>query len=95
MPLSHRPVLLLLNGDIHTMDEQTPRVTALAIDLTSGRILAVGDDAEIRALAGPLTETIDLGGRTVLPGFIDAHTHLAWLCAGAAGRGSARHALGG
>jgi predicted amidohydrolase YtcJ len=67
---------LLLNGVIHTMDEQTPRVSALAIDLASGRVLAASDDATITALAGPLTETIDLRGRTVLPGFIDAHAHL-------------------
>ncbi|HEX6544379.1 MAG TPA: amidohydrolase [Ktedonobacterales bacterium] len=77
MILTRRPVLLLLNGDIHTMDATTPRATALALDRSSGRILAVGDDAEIRMLAGPLTDTINLGGRTVLPGFIDAHTHLA------------------
>jgi predicted amidohydrolase YtcJ len=67
---------LLVNGVIHTMDEQTPRASALAIDLTSGRILSAGDDAAIRALASSLTETIDLRGRTVLPGFIDAHAHL-------------------
>jgi predicted amidohydrolase YtcJ len=77
MVLSRRPVLLLLNGDIHTMDAANPHATALAIDRSSGRILAVGDDAEIRTLAGSLTDTIDLGGRTALPGFIDAHTHLA------------------
>jgi predicted amidohydrolase YtcJ len=76
MPLAHRPILLLVNGMIHTMDEQTPRVSALAIDLASGRILAASDDATITALAGPLTETIDLRGRTVLPGFIDAHAPL-------------------
>ncbi|HEX5159157.1 MAG TPA: amidohydrolase [Ktedonobacterales bacterium] len=77
MVLSRRPVLLLLNGDIHTMDAANPHATALAIDRSSGRILAVGDDTEIRSLVGPLTDTIDLGGRTALPGFIDAHTHLA------------------
>ena len=61
MPLSHRPILLLVNGVIHTMDEQTPRVSALAIDLTSGRILATGDDADMRALCGPLTGRCDGG----------------------------------
>ncbi len=76
MPLGRRPILLLLNGDIHTMEAAQPRATALAVDRGSGRILAVGDDAEIRALAGPLTETLDLRGRVALPGFIDAHTHL-------------------
>src|SRR5690349_12498189 len=70
------PVLLLLNGAIHTMDPDHPRAEAIAIDRDSGRILAVGDTHEMRSLAGPLTDTLDLGGRTVLPGFIDAHTHL-------------------
>lgn len=78
MVLSRRPILLLLNGDIHTMDATTPHVTALAIDRSSGRILAAGDDSDIRALAGPLTDTLNLNGRTVLPGFIDAHTHLSY-----------------
>ncbi|HLY30042.1 MAG TPA: amidohydrolase family protein, partial [Ktedonobacterales bacterium] len=77
MPLGHRPILLLLDGDIHTMDVIQPRAQALAIDRGSGRILAVGDNADIRALAGPLTETLDLRGRVVIPGLIDAHTHLA------------------
>ena len=71
-----RPVLLILNGVIHTMDASQPLVAALAVDRASGRILAAGDNADIRALAGPLTETLDLGGRVALPGFIDAHTHL-------------------
>ncbi len=77
MPLGRRPILLLLNGAIHTMNPDQPRATALAVDRSSGAILAVGDDAEIRAFSGPLTDTLDLHGRTVLPGFIDAHTHLA------------------
>jgi predicted amidohydrolase YtcJ len=58
------------------MDASQPLVSALAVDRASGRILAAGDNADVRALAGPLTETIDLGGRVALPGFIDAHTHL-------------------
>jgi predicted amidohydrolase YtcJ len=47
--------------------------TALAV--ADGRILAVGTDVEIAAYAGPGTEQIDLGGRRVVPGFMDAHTH--------------------
>lgn len=74
-----RPVLLLLNGSFHTLDAQRPRAAAVAVDRTSGRILAVGDKTEIWPLAGPLTDTIDLRGRTVLPGFIDSHTHLLAL----------------
>lgn len=77
MFLGRRPLLLLLNGAIHTMNPDQPHATALALDRGSGRIIAVGDDADIRALAGPLTDTLDLRGRVVLPGFTDAHTHLA------------------
>src|SRR5260370_21595956 len=77
MLLGRRPLLLALHGAIHTMDPQTPRVAALAIDRGSGRIVAAGDDDETATLAGPLAETVNLAGRTVLPGFIDAHTHVA------------------
>src|SRR5258708_34463220 len=77
MLLGRRPLLLALHGAIHTMDPQTPRVAALAIDRDSGRIVAAGDDDEIATLAGPLAETVNLAGRTGLPGFIDAHTHAA------------------
>lgn len=65
--------LVLYNGDIHTMDRSRPRATAIAID--GSRIVAVGESAEMRRLAGSGGRTIDLGGRTVTPGFIDAHLH--------------------
>ncbi len=74
--LGRRPLLLLLHGTIHTMNPDQPLATAMAVDRSSGRVLVVGDDADVLALAGPLTETVSLRGRTVLPGFIDAHTHL-------------------
>ncbi|HEU5343311.1 MAG TPA: amidohydrolase [Ktedonobacterales bacterium] len=76
MPLGRRPILLLLNGVIHTMEPGQPIVSALAIDRGSGRILAAGDASDLREYAGPLTDTLDLGGRVALPGLIDAHTHL-------------------
>lgn len=76
MPVGRRPLVLLLNGNIHTMDLDQPHATAMALDRGSGRIVAVGDDVEIRHLAGPLTDTLDLRGATVIPGLIDAHTHL-------------------
>jgi predicted amidohydrolase YtcJ len=79
MTAPRRPLLLLLNGSFHTLDSQRPRAAAVAVDRTSGRVVAVGDDAEIRPLTGPLTDTLDLRGRTVLPGFIDSHTHLLAL----------------
>jgi predicted amidohydrolase YtcJ len=48
------------------------------MSVRDGRIVAVGDDAKIAALAGPDTRCIDLAGRTVTPGFIDSHLHLLW-----------------
>ena len=68
--------ILFLNGTIYTMDTARPRAQAMAIDSISGRIIAVGDDDEVRRAGGLHTELVDLRGRTVLPGFIDAHIHL-------------------
>lgn len=65
--------LILYNGKLHTQDPGYPQATAVAIH--DGRILAVGHDAEIKPLAGPNTQTIDLKGRLVLPGFTDCHIH--------------------
>ena len=76
MPPGRRPILLLRNGSFYTMNRSQPHAAALAIDMTSGRIITVGDDADIRLLKGKLTDTLDLRGRTVFPGFIDAHIHL-------------------
>lgn len=68
------PDLILRNGRIATLNPQAPTATAVAI--SGGVFQAVGDDREIMALAGPDTEVIDLGGRTVIPGLNDSHTHL-------------------
>ena len=65
---------MLRNGNVVTLDDALPQAQAVA--MAEGRVQAVGDDAEIGALAGARTEHIDLGGRTVLPGFIDAHAHV-------------------
>jgi predicted amidohydrolase YtcJ len=64
---------VLVNGKILTVDARSSVVSALAI--REGTIAAVGTDAEIRRLAGPSARTIDLGGRTVIPGLIDSHIH--------------------
>ena len=69
-------VLLYMNGVIVTMDAAQPRAQAMAIDEASGRILAVGSNDEVRRSGGLHASIIDLHGRTVLPGFIDAHIHL-------------------
>jgi predicted amidohydrolase YtcJ len=55
------------------MENLAPFATALAVK--DGLIAAVGDDAEIKSLAGLETQSIDAGGNTVLPGLIDAHVH--------------------
>lgn len=68
--------VLYLNGNIYTLDAYMPHAQAMAIDTQSGRILAVGTNDEVRRSGGVHTELIDLRGRTVVPGFIDAHIHL-------------------
>lgn len=66
--------LVVLNGAVLTFDGNRPAAQALA--LSKGRIVAVGDTADIRALAGADTGAIDAAGGTVMPGFIDSHVHL-------------------
>ena len=58
------------------MDSKTPFATAIA--LAGGRILAVGTDAEIKALAGAGTKHTQLHGRHIMPGLIESHTHALW-----------------
>jgi len=67
------PELILYNGNIWTVNDNLPRAQAVAI--SGGRILAVGTNDEVLSLAAGLSKKIDLGGNTVLPGFIDAHAH--------------------
>lgn len=67
------PELILYNGNIITVDTSHPRAQAVAV--AHGRFVAVGASDEILALATAQTKKIDLEGRTVVPGFIDAHTH--------------------
>jgi hypothetical protein len=64
---------ILINGKILTVDSQASVREAIAI--RGDRILAVGTTADIRKLAGPSTRSIDLQGRTVIPGLIDSHLH--------------------
>ncbi|MEI6740979.1 MAG: amidohydrolase [Gemmatimonadaceae bacterium] len=79
-PLGHRlaapaitPDLVVVNATVHTMDAAIPRAQAFAV--SAGHFTAVGNSAEITALAGPRTQLIDAKGMTVVPGFIDTHNH--------------------
>jgi len=67
--------IILVNGDIVMMDAQ--RTTAKALAIRNGIILSVGDDQAVRSMAGETSQIIDLSGRTVTPGLIDAHCHLS------------------
>ncbi|UOQ53537.1 amidohydrolase [Hymenobacter cellulosivorans] len=67
--------MVLLNGKLFTADATQPTAQALAI--RGERIVAVGTTAEISKLTGPRTRRLDLQGRTVTPGFNDAHNHFS------------------
>ena len=67
------PDLILHGGKVITLDRSS-RVTQ-AVAVRSGHIAAVGDDAALCKEAAPATRLIDLAGRSVLPGFFDAHPH--------------------
>lgn len=69
------PEVIYHNGVVITMDDRLPRAKAVAVG--HGRILAVGNDREVLALRKGRTRVVDLGGRSVLPGFIDSHAH--WI----------------
>jgi predicted amidohydrolase YtcJ len=66
--------VIFLNGDIYT--QATPQ-RAQAMAIRNGRIVALGSNDDIRKWKGGHTEVIDLSGHFVMPGFNDAHTHLA------------------
>jgi hypothetical protein len=65
--------VVLINGVIHTVDEKMPSAQALVI--AGDRLAFVGANDEARAWVGEKTQVIDLGGKTVVPGFIDSHYH--------------------
>ena len=65
--------LVLYGGNILTIDPDLPRAESLAV--RDGRIVAVGSNEELASLRSQAARTVDLDGATVMPGFIDAHTH--------------------
>lgn len=66
---------VFFNGNVLTMDSEGTKVNAFVVD--SDRFSAVGSDAQILKMADSRTEKIDLEGRTVVPGFIESHSHLS------------------
>ena len=66
--------LILRGGPIVTVNDRQPRAEAVAV--RNGVILTVGDERAVMGLKGPNTRVIDLAGRTLVPGFIDAHGHI-------------------
>src|SRR5438874_11731552 len=70
---NNSPELILINGRIATVDHSRPFAEAVAIQ--NGRFISVGSNEEIMRLRASNTETIDLAGRTVIPGLNDSHMH--------------------
>src|SRR3954454_6880901 len=66
--------LILVNAKVTTLDRSNPEAQAIAI--SGGKFIAVCEESTIRSLATPQTRIIDLGGRRVIPGLIDSHTHI-------------------
>lgn len=71
------PDLVLTGAEVRTVDSVDSLAEALAIK--DGRIVAAGSAAEVAALAGPGTRTVDLAGKTVIPGIQDSHIHFLSL----------------
>ena len=73
---SERADIVFFNGKVLTVDTDEGDFTvAQALAIRDGRILAVGSDDRVQRLAGAQTRRIDLGGKAVMPGIIDTHTH--------------------
>jgi predicted amidohydrolase YtcJ len=71
--LSADPDLVVYNAKVYTMDSAGPRAEAFAV--LGGRFVQVGRSAEIKALAGKRTQSIDAKQMTIVPGFTDCHNH--------------------
>ena len=65
---------VIRNANVITMDRGRPRAEAVAI--SDGRIVGVGSNRDVETFIGPNVRVMDLTGRTVLPGFNDAHIHV-------------------
>lgn len=66
---------IYFNGNVITLDSD--ELVAEAIAIKDGKILAVGDSTDIISMSGETTRKVNLNGKTLVPGFIDAHSHLS------------------
>ena len=66
--------IVFKNGNVYTVNERTPKAEAIAVK--ADRIVFVGSNEEAQRFVGSQTRVIDLQGKTVLPGLVDAHQHL-------------------
>ena len=66
--------LVFTNGRIYTLDRKRPWASAIAVK--GGRIVAVGEGADVAALTGASTRVVDLKGAMMMPGIVDVHAHL-------------------
>lgn len=73
LPRPPAPDAILYNGHVLVVDRAFTEMEAIAI--AGDRVMAVGNSAQIRSLAGPNTRLVDLQGRTVMPGLMDNHLH--------------------
>ena len=69
------PELIVMNADIRTADSTKMRANAFAVE--AGKFIAVGTNEEISKFAESNTRVLDAEGKSILPGFIDSHTHLS------------------
>jgi len=67
--------IVFKNGNVYTANDRSPKAQAIAIK--SDRIVYVGSNTGVQKFVGPYTRVVDLNGKTVMPGFTDAHQHLS------------------
>jgi hypothetical protein len=85
------PDLAIVGASIRTLDPSRPTATAVAV--RDGHVVAVGDDAEVRAACGARTEILDGSGLAIVPGLTDSHLHPMWATEFAVGVDASRFAL--
>ena len=73
--LTANPELIVINADVRTSDKANDRASAFAVK--DSKFTAVGSTKDILSMAGDSTKIIDAMGKSVVPGFIDSHTHLS------------------